>query len=69
MFKKNSFISQNHWSFTKTRVIGIENKLWKFELDPIIFLDCTETKQKKKKRKEKKNVKKRNEMKSTETRR
>ena len=40
-FSKNSFISQNNWSFTETRVMGTENNLWKFELDPIIFLDFT----------------------------
>ena len=39
LMKKNSFISQNHWPFTETRKMGTENNLWKFELDPIIFLD------------------------------
>ena len=36
---KNRFVSQNYWSFTETRVIGTENNLRMFELDPIIFLD------------------------------
>ena len=39
---KNSFISQTHWSFTETKVMGTENNLWKFELDLIIFLDFTD---------------------------
>ena len=39
--QKKIFISQNYWSFTETRVMGTENNLWKFELDPIIFLDST----------------------------
>ena len=41
---KNSFISQNYWFFfTETRVMGKENHLWKFELEPIIFLDLQES--------------------------
>ena len=39
---KNSFVSQNHWSFTEKTVMGTENNLWKFELDLIIFLDFTD---------------------------
>ena len=39
---KNSFISQNHWSLTETKEIGIEKNLWNFELDPITFLDFTD---------------------------
>ena len=34
-------ISQNYWSFTETGVMGTENILWKFELDPLIFWGFT----------------------------
>ena len=37
----NNIISQNYYSFTETRVMGTENNLWKFKLDPIIFMDIT----------------------------
>ena len=39
IFLTKCFISQNHLSFTETGVMDTGNSLWKFELDPNIFLD------------------------------
>ena len=38
---KNHFIAQKYRCFTRSRVMGSGNILWKFEFDQIIFLDFT----------------------------